>query len=667
MKRKNVKKICAAVMASIMVCGNISGCGNNNNSISDGGNSINLTIMGTSDVHNYLMNYDYYTTSESNKNGLVKVSTIIKQYRQESRDKNKADIDNVVVFDNGDLIQGNPLGDYFARVSPVNAGTEHPVYKALEVSGFDAGTLGNHEFNYGLDYLSMIINDSKVPIVNANVYNAETKEPQFKQYDIITKTVADEGGNEREIKIGVTGFVPPQILNWDKINLEGKVEVRDIKETAEEVVPLMKKEGADIIVALAHTGYGDAQYEKNEENEAYELTKIKDINAVIAGHSHDTFPSEKFTEDNPTLENVDVSKGTMNGVPTVQPAKYAEGVGVIELKLSENNGEYTIENSSSKFVSVENVEPDQELVEALKAEHEQVIAYVNSPVGNTTKDINTYFALVNDNNAVQLISDAQLDYLQKKLDEEEELAEYKNFPILSAAAPFKAGLSKDGTKADDYVEIKAGELSIKDIANIYKYPNTAVIMKLNGKDIKNWLEMTAGMFNTIDPNSSEDTELLNTNFAAFNFDTLDGVTYEIDVTVPPKYDAEGNMINENSSRIVNLKYKDEDVAENDEFLVITNNYRASGGGNFPIFTNDDCVIFISSDETRQIISDYVKAKGTINPEADNNWSIKKTPISGRAVFLSNSNGADELGEFKEITLIEDKGGNLSQYQYNMNS
>ena len=127
------------------------------------------------------------------------------------------------------------------------------------------------------------------------------------------------------------------------------------------------------------------------------------------------------------------------------------------------------------------------------------------------------------------------------------------------------------------------------------------------------------------------------------------------------------MINENSSRIVNLKYKDEDVAENDEFLVITNNYRASGGGNFPIFTNDDCVIFISSDETRQIISDYVKAKGTINPEADNNWSIKKTPISGRAVFLSNSNGADELGEFKEITLIEDKGGNLSQYQYNMNS
>lgn len=667
MKTRKLKQICAILCTGLMCLSNISGCGESTNKSSSGSNNNNveLTIMGTSDVHDYLMNYDYYTTSEIEKSGLVKISTIIKQYRKDSEEKNKKDINNVVVFDNGDLIQGNPLGDYFARVKAIQSGTEHPVYKALNVAGYDGATLGNHEFNYGLDYLHQIINDSKVPIINTNIYNAQTKEPEFKQYEIINKKVVDDSGNEKEVKIGVLGFVPPQILEWDKINLEEKIEVKDIVESAKEMVPKVKDEGADVIVALSHSGYGNDNYVAGEEDESYQLTKVEGINAVITGHAHDTFPSEAFAEANKDLPNVDVAKGTMNGVPTFEPAKYAEGVGVIKLTLTESDDKYSVSDGTAEFVGVENVENDAELVEALKEDHDAVIVYVNSPVGKTLRDINTYFALVSDNDAVQLVSDAQIGYAKNKVNEEAALNAYKDLPILSAAAPFKVGLSKDGTKADDYVEIKAGDVSIKDMANIYKYPNTAAIMKLKGTEIKNWLEMCAGLFNTIDVNSTDNQELLNKDYPAFNFDTLDGVTYEFDVTQPPKYDVEGNVINENSSRVVNLKYNGNDVKDEDEFLVITNNYRASGGGHFPIFNSDDAVAYLSSDETRQIITDFVKEKGTIDIAADNNWKLKNAQTQGKVTFLSSVNAEALVEQYPYISVDEAKDNNLIQFIYDL--
>ncbi|MDO5519799.1 MAG: bifunctional 2',3'-cyclic-nucleotide 2'-phosphodiesterase/3'-nucleotidase [bacterium] len=661
MRRTKVKQICVSLCAAMLVMTSIVGCGKKSSEEPKAAekeeSNIQLTIMGTTDIHNYLMNYDYYTVSESEKSGLVKISSIIKKQKEENK--------NVVIFDNGDLIQGNPLGDYFARVNPVEKGTEHPVYKALNVAGFDATTLGNHEFNYGLDYIHQIVDDSKVPVINTNVYNAKTKEPEFKQYEIITKKVVDTNGDEKEIKIGVLGFVPPQILEWDKINLEGKVEVKDIVESAKEMVPVVKAAGADVIVALSHSGYGNGEYKVGNENESYELTTIEGIDAVIAGHSHDTFPSETFAEENKGLANVDVLKGTMNGVATIQPAKYGEGVGVINLTISSKDNKYSVTEGTGKFISAEGVENDSELVAALDADHKNVISYVSSPVGKSVNDINTYFALVGDNEAVQLVSDAQLAYAKNKVKEESSLKEYASLPILSAAAPFKAGLSKDGTKADDYVEVQKGDLSIKDIANIYKYPNTAVIMKLNGKEIKNWLEMTAGIYNTIDVNESKEQELLNKNFPSFNFDTIDGVTYEIDVTQEAKYATDGTIANENASRIVNLKYNGKEVKENDEFLVVTNNYRASGGGNFPLFEREDSVLYISSDETRQIVSDYVKEKGSIDVVADNNWTLKTNKTKGQVTFLTNANAEELSKAYSNLKIVKKTEDQLIEFSYEL--
>lgn len=650
------------------IVGGVAGCKNSDDAAEEASDqdTIDLTILSTTDVHNYLMNYDYYTTTESDNTGLVKVSTVIKKYKEESRKKsNNNAIDNVIVVDNGDLIQGNPLGDYFARVEPVKSGEEHPVYKALRIAEFDAATLGNHEFNYGLNYLKQIIKDSKVPIVNANIYNAKTRKPEFEQYKIINKKVVNVNGDEREIKIGITGFVPPQILNWDKINLKGKVVVKDIKESAEEIVPKMKKAGADIVIALSHSGYGDGSYEKGEENESYELTKVKGIDAIIAGHSHIVFPSKDVQEVNPALKDVDYELGTMNGVATVQAGKYGEGVGVINLKVKKANNGYKVVDSYSKYVTLEDIENDAVFEKELKEAHKKVVSFVNSPVGNSTKDINTYFALVSDNNAVQLISDAQREYAKRKVTEETGLHKYKDLPILSAAAPFKAGLSKGGTKADDYVEVKAGRISIKDIASIYKYPNTAVIMKVNGNVLKNWLEMSAGIFNTIDSKGKEGQELLNSNFPAFNFDTIDGVTYEINVTKEPKYDLEGNENKTNSSRIENLRYNGKEVIREDEFLVVTNNYRGSGGGNFPIFEDDNSIAYISSDETRQIVANYIKSRKMLNPTVDNNWKLKPTERTIKVVFTSNTKGKMLLKEYPYLSAGPSKGDNLIEYIYDL--
>lgn len=662
------KKIVTSIFSLLFIMCIVNGCSRAGNNVpgevpapDDTNGGMELRILATSDMHDYLMNYDYYTTSESDSYGLVKLATIIKDFREKAQG-----INNIVLLDNGDLIQGNPLGDFFARVEPIQVGEIHPIYKAFEALGYDAAGLGNHEFNYGLDYLKQIIKDIDIPVINANIYNTNTKENEFKPYVILNKELADAKGNVNEIQIGVISFVPTQILNWDKLHLEGKVTAEDIKATADKFIPQMKAEGADVIVALAHTGYGsDGNYVEGAENMAYHLTMMDGIDVVVGGHSHETFPAEGFAE-RTGYKNVDMDRGTINGTFTVQPTKYAEGLGVVTLSIVPDGGTYQIVDGMTEVISAKGVPNDLELQELLAEDHLRVIEYVNSPVGQMAGDLNSFFALVSDNPSVQIVADAQIDYAQKAVRDATELQNYKNLPILSAAAPFKAGLAKDGTNPDDYVDIPQGNIAIKDITNLYKYPNTVTMLKLKGKEIKEWLEMSAGMFNTINPNTNEKQALLNFNYPSFNFDTIDGVSYEIDVTQLPRYDNDGNLINKDSNRIINLQYDGQAIGDEQEFLVVTNNYRGGGGGNFPLFSEDSSpIVYSSSDETRQIISDYIKSKGTITPKADGNWKL--APIEGevQGSFLSNEKGRNYLDQYTFLMLGESQaeGEGLAEYIY----
>ncbi|WP_411469656.1 bifunctional 2',3'-cyclic-nucleotide 2'-phosphodiesterase/3'-nucleotidase [Bacillus thuringiensis] len=580
-----------------------------------GESTVNLRILETSDIHVNLMNYDYYQTKTDNKVGLVQTATLVNKAREE--------VKNSVLFDDGDALQGTPLGDYVANKikdkdpkNPVDPNYVHPLYRVMNLMKYDVISLGNHEFNYGLDYLKEVTSKTKIPVINSNVYiddhdgNDENDEHYFdRPYHILEKEVVDEAGQKQIVKIGVMGFVPPQIMNWDKANLEGQVKAKDIVETAKKMVPKMKAEGADVIVALAHSGVDKSGYNVGMENASYYLTEVPNVDAVLMGHSH--------------TEVQDI----FNGVPVVMPGVFGSNLGIIDMQLKKVNGKWEVQKKNQSKPALRKiadskgnplVESDQKLVNEIKDEHEKTIEYVNTPVGETKAPINSYFSLVQDDPSVQIVTNAQKWYVEQEL-KKPEYEKIKDIPVLSAGAPFKAG-GRNG--AAYYTDIPAGTLAIKNVADLYVYPNTLYAVKVNGAQVKEWLEMSAGQFNQIDPKPKEKIEqqLVNTGYPTYNFDIIDGLKYEIDVTQPAKYDKDGKVVNANANRIVNMTYEGKPVADNQEFIVATNNYRGSSQ-TFPGVSKGE-VVYQSQDETRQIIVKYMQETPVINPTADQNWTFK---------------------------------------------
>ncbi|OME81476.1 hypothetical protein BK120_17705 [Paenibacillus sp. FSL A5-0031] len=631
----------------------------------DAGTSVKLRIMETTDIHTNLVPYDYYKDAVSNTVGFARTSNLIKAARAESK--------NTFLVDNGDLIQGTPLGTYKAVVAPIKDKEIHPVYKAMNQLDYDVATLGNHEFNYGLDYLDNALKGANFPYVSANVYiddkdsNPDNDVNRFEPYKIITKKVVDESGQEQTLKIGVIGFVPPQITQWDKTWLEGKVITKDIAATAEKFVPKMRAEGADIIIAMAHTGFnGNSQANTNAEDAVLLLSKVSGIDAITFSHTHKVFPAvddkslDALFKDasGKVYASVDNAKGTINGVPAVQAGYGGSNLGIIDLSLEKQDGKWKVAGSQSSTKAIYDsaakkplVEIDQAIIDAVNGDHEATIKYANNPIGTTTAPIHSYFALVQDDPSVQIVTNAQKWYVENYI--KKNLPEYKDTPILSVGAPFKAG--RNGV--EEFTEIKAGPLAIKSAGDLYLYDNTLKAIMVKGSVVKEWLEMSAGKFNQIDPSKSEEQELLNPSFQVYNFDVIDGVTYQVDVTKPAKYKVDGTINDAASSRIIKLNYKGKPVDPNQDFIVITNNYRAGGGGNFPGVKGSKYIID-APDENRQILMDYISTNKQINPSIDNNWSI--APVMGdvKVTFTSSPKAAEyakTTNNIRYLDKVDEKG------------
>ncbi|MDA2446964.1 bifunctional 2',3'-cyclic-nucleotide 2'-phosphodiesterase/3'-nucleotidase [Bacillus cereus] len=616
-----------------------------------GESTVNLRILETSDIHVNLMNYDYYQTKTDNKVGLVQTATLVNKAREEAK--------NSVLFDDGDALQGTPLGDYVANKikdpkNRVDPSYTHPLYRVMNLMKYDVISLGNHEFNYGLDYLNKVISKTEFPVINSNVYkddhdnNEANDENYFKPYHILEKEVVDEAGQKQMVKIGVIGFVPPQVMNWDKANLEGKVKTKDIVKTANKLVPKLKnEEHADIVVALAHSGVDKSGYNEGMENASYHLaTQVPGVDAVLMGHSH--------TE----------VKDVFNGVPVVMPGVFGSNLGIIDMQLKKVNGKWEVQKDQSKpqLRPIANskgtplVESDQKLVNEIKDEHQATIDYVNTPVGETKAPINSYFSLVQDDPSVQIVTNAQKWYVEQEL-KKPEYEKIKDIPVLSAGAPFKAG-GRNG--ATYYTDIPAGTLAIKNVADLYVYPNTLYAVKVNGAQVKEWLEMSAGQFNTIDPKKTEEQPLVNIGYPTYNFDILDGLKYEIDVTQPAKYDKDGKVVNANTNRIVNMTYEGKPVADDQEFIVATNNYRGSSQ-TFPGVSKGE-VVYQSQDETRQIIVKYMQKIKNIDPAADQNWTFK--PIVAdklNTTFDSSPNAQKYIKKDGNISYVGPSENEFAKY------
>ncbi len=575
--------------------------------------TIDLRILETTDIHTNVMDYDYYKDKPTAKFGLARAATLVKQAR--------AEVENSVLVDNGDLLQGSPMGDYMAARG-LKAGDVHPAYKAMNQLDYDVGNIGNHEFNYGLDFLKEATNDAQFPYVNANVIDTKTGKNLYKPFIIKDQQFKDSDGLMQTVKVGYIGFVPPQIMQWDRKNLEGKVIAGDIVEAAKKFVPEMKAQGADIVIAIPHSGLSTEPYKAMAENSVYYLSEVKGIDAIMFGHSHAVFPAKAFAG----IPGIDIEKGTINGVPAVMPGRWGSHVGMVDLTLDNSEGSWEVVSAQSSTRAVFDrasgkslAEADLEIVDSIKAEHKGTRDFVNQPIGESSDVMYSFLALVQDDPTVQIVNNAQKDYVERFIQGDPDLAD---LPVLSVAAPFKAG----GRKNDpaNYTEVEAGTLTFRNAADLYLYPNTLVALKVTGKEVREWLERSAGQFKQIDVNSTEQQPLLDwDNFRTYNFDVMDGVNYQIDVTKPARYNDKGQVVND-VHRVVNLTYQGKPIQDNQAFIIATNNYRAYGGGKFA-GTGDEFVAFASPDENRTILSNYIAAQtkehGKVVPSADNNWRL----------------------------------------------
>ncbi len=438
---------------------------------------------------------------------------------------------------------------------------------------------------------------------------------------------------------------------WDAKNLEGKAQTRDIVQAAKAWVPVMKEAGADVIIALSHSGIDGTGQSERMENASLYLAGVEGIDAIFTGHQHLVFPGPKDFEGVP---GADIKKGTLQGKPAVMAGFWGSHMGLIDLLLERDGNKWKVVDFTTEARPIYHRDENRkviadatdkpEIVAAVKSEHEATLAYVRRPVGKTSAPLYSYFALVADDPSVQIVSIAQTWYVKNLLKD----GQYKDYPVLSAAAPFKAG----GRGGPDYfTDVPAGDIAIKNVADLYLYPNTVQAVLITGEQVKNWLEMSAGMFNQI-PVGTKDAPLLNPKFPSYNYDIIDGVTYQIDLSQPQRYDGDGKLVNPDAQRIVDLKFDGKPIDPKQKFVVATNNYRAGGGGKFPEIAADK-VILVAPDTNRDVIVRYIIEQGSINPSADANWTFKALPGTS-AVFESGPKGRQYAAAVKGAK-IEDAG------------
>ncbi len=594
-----------------------------------------VAILETTDLHTHVLSYDYDRGRGDASGGFDRVATLIRQAR--------AEFANSLLIDDGDTLQGTALADYQALVQRPACGQKLAMHKAMDALGYDAGTIGNHEFNYGLPFLSQVTGTPMpgagvdgprcagpaYPLVLSNVFGARDGKPLYAPYAVIerrfTAYTADGSKVVVPLKVGVLGFAPTPILKWDKVNLDGRVTVQGMVEAAQRWLPELRAQGADLVVAVAHAGLNPAPYTPELENAGWHLAGVRGIDALLLGHSHSVFPApndpgSRFA----SMPEVDNTQGFVRGVPAVMGGFYGQDLGVIRLALVRRDGRWQVdrEHTRSEVRSVRGadgqaVPADPAIARAVQAEHKAALAWLDTPIGRSERRLSTVFADEGDVSALGAVNAAQSDYTARWI--QAHRPDLAGVPLLSAAAAFKTGFAG----SDDYTDIAPGPLTQRSAIDLYLYANTIAAVLTDGATVKAWLERSATRFNQIDPAKTEPQPLISKKLPGYNFDVLQGgLEYAIDLTRPA------------GQRIVTLRYRGEAVRPDQRFVVATNNYRATDTGIAGLDQAE--VLFSGLAANRDVVVDYLRAHPLAKDDAwsQRPWQFVPLALAGPVTFTA---------------------------------
>jgi 2',3'-cyclic-nucleotide 2'-phosphodiesterase/3'-nucleotidase len=551
-------------------------------------------VLGTTDLHGHALNWDYFTDAEyddatHNDVGLAKVATLVEAARAEKGH------DRTLLIDAGDIIQGTQLSYYYARVEPITGdrtGPRHPMALAMNHMRYDAAALGNHEFNYGIPLLRAFQEQCDFPLLAANAVDATTLKPAFPPY--LVKELRVPG--HPPVKVGVLGLTNPGIAVWDKANVQGRMAFPGLVEQAKVYVPKLRALGCDVVICTDHSGldggtsYGDAvPYPENASSLV--AAQVPGIDAILVGHTHVERP-----------QTLVVNEQTGRTVVLSEPLMWGMRLSVFDIDLVRERGRWQVASVTAEVRNANTVEEDPVVAKLVRAEHEKVVAYVNQVVGTCTAAMSAAESTYKDTPIIDFINLVQSDTVTAALAG----TQYADLPVLSEASPFSRTAA-----------IPAGQVSLRDVAGLYVYENTLDAKILTGAQVKDYLEWSARYFAQTAPDAPVDlAELTNAgNIPDYSYDVLSGVSYDIDIAQPA------------GSRIVNLTHDGKPVDPAARFVLAVNNYRSSGGSNYPHVAAAQSV-WSSSDEIRNTIIAWVQAHGTIDPSTfgADQWRLTRAGV-----------------------------------------
>jgi 2',3'-cyclic-nucleotide 2'-phosphodiesterase (5'-nucleotidase family) len=514
---------------------------------------VQITILGTTDLHGNINPIDYYTNKPDNR-GIAKAATLIKRIRKEQP--------NVVLIDSGDTIQGSPLESFHGRK---NNAPPDPMMLVMNSLNYDAMTVGNHEYNFGLKVLEKARSEAKFPWLSANTYDTAKQQTHYKPY--IIKEVAG-------VKIGILGLTTPGIPNWDNPPNYAGLEFHEPLVEARKWVPILRdQEKVDVVVIAMHMGLEEdlstgvmSPGQVLHENEAILIAKeVPGVDVIFMGHTHRDVPSLYI-----------------NGVLLTQANHWGRHLARADLYLQKTGTGWRMYAKSARTLPTDDrVEPDPEVVKIAEPYDRETQAWLSREIGESPEELTARDARFRDTAILDLIQKVQLD--AGKAD-------------VSMVASFNPA-----------ARIAKGPVSVRDIAGLYVYENTLAVLEVTGQQLKDALEHSAKYFKEYVPGKPA-SDLVDDKIPAYNFDIAEGVTYDLDISKPI------------GQRIQNLRFHGQPLSMTRKLRLATNNYRVNGGGGYDMYKNAP-VVYRSSEEIRELIIDWVEKNKTVPTKPNNNWRI----------------------------------------------